>query len=143
MAYISWDILARLSAEYRLMLRCARTVVGGEDESRIRALCAAALHWPAVVRLAVQYRLVPLVFTTLQRVCPEAVPPTVLSTLREHFQANARRMLSKPAPGTHCALVQAVASGPWRRGGTTCPAAWPSGCHERQQAILPSSLRRS
>jgi hypothetical protein len=78
------------SAEYRVLLACARARRDGETTRRLRQLCATPLDWPRVTSTALGHGLMPLVAWQLGQ-CPDVVPPATMQGLRDWFQRNAVR----------------------------------------------------
>jgi putative nucleotidyltransferase-like protein len=68
--------------------------VEGSTAAQIRALLQRTIDWELLVRAASPQGVLPLLYTTLNRNCPEAVPETMLRTLRARFHANVVRNLA-------------------------------------------------
>jgi hypothetical protein len=79
--------------ELLLLFACARTSIDGEAAARIASLAGQDLDWNLLLQLASQHRVGALVYRHLSAVCPDAAPRAALDTLRQHYQADARRSL--------------------------------------------------
>jgi hypothetical protein len=77
---------ARWHPEAELLLTCARARLTEAQTGRVRVLCAVELDWPYLLLLAGRHGLQPLLYRHLNAVCPDAVPPEHLRSLREHFR---------------------------------------------------------
>ena len=91
--------------EMDLLCWCARTEFSPEIAARIRMAVQKDVDWLAVIRLAMQHDVMPLLYRSLQRVCPNAVPDSISGPLRAHYQtqsAQARRQAEE--------LVQVLAA---------------------------------
>ena len=62
-------------------------------EARIHALMSQDLDWNYVLGTAHQHRVLPLLWRTLSRTAPDAVPELVTRRLRDAYLANAKRNL--------------------------------------------------
>jgi Uncharacterised nucleotidyltransferase len=91
------DTLSGLSAqvataetrpEIQLLLCCARTDVNSEQAAQIRSLLHGDVDWTYLIRIALQHRVMPLLYWNLHATCPEAVPETILNQLQRRFYAN-------------------------------------------------------
>ncbi|MCA1634730.1 MAG: nucleotidyltransferase family protein [Acidobacteria bacterium] len=85
--------LVRTRPEHELLLACARTRVGPEEQGSIGALAAQALDWEYLFRLAKRHSVLPLLYWQLNASAPEVVPPAQLERLRAKFRDNAARNL--------------------------------------------------
>ncbi len=74
-----------------LLLRCARTRLDGATAAEIRELAAGKIDWPGLRAMAHRHRVMPLLYRSLFKTCPEIVPEDALAELRLDFQANAAR----------------------------------------------------
>ena len=82
--------MADVRPELDLLFACART---HPDRARVEALVAQALDWNAVLRLAVQHEVPPLLYRNLAEIAPDGVPAPFLKKLRSFFHAHLRRAL--------------------------------------------------
>jgi hypothetical protein len=83
-------LLAReLRPEARLVLCCARTVVGPDLVAQIETLTALPLDWEFLCRAAEKHRLTQLLFRNLSAICPESIPADITARLRHQFHTNA------------------------------------------------------
>lgn len=76
--------------EGALLLASARTAPDAAEAAHIRALAGKTLDWDTVVLLARRHRLVPLLYTNLQALCPDLVPPATMQELRDSYRASAQ-----------------------------------------------------
>ena len=81
------------SLDLELLLLCARLTVDPQAEARIRALLQQAVDWNFLITTAQQHRMLPLVYRTLARIAPNAVPELPMRRLRSAIHQNARRNL--------------------------------------------------
>lgn len=79
--------------EIKLLLCCARTAIDVETAERIKHLLRENLNWDYLCETASRHGVMPLLYQSLNTTCPEAVPETILSQLRDDFHANAQRNL--------------------------------------------------
>lgn len=77
--------------EHELLLQCARTTVNAAPADTLRLLLQEPLEWSTVIRVAGQQGMLPLLYNSLQSLCPDAVPDPILSQLRQQFLVTARR----------------------------------------------------
>jgi hypothetical protein len=77
--------------EAEIALCCARTWLDPQARARMAMLLEQPVDWPRLLRIAVRSGVMPLVASHLSADFADAVPPVVLSELRERFRANAAR----------------------------------------------------
>ncbi len=80
--------------EVDLLLCCARTQITAEISDRIRAVVRNEVDWMALIRTAMRHEVMPLLYRSLQQVCPNSVPENILGPLRARYDlqtAQARR----------------------------------------------------
>jgi hypothetical protein len=84
-------------------------VLATEQQDRLRTLVASGLDWERVQALARRHRLTHLLFHHLNQSANELVPASVLESLREAFNRNARRslLLSAELREVHALFTQA------------------------------------
>lgn len=82
-----------MQTEFELLLCCARTSINSGGSDRIRVLLDQDINWQYLLKLARHHAVIPLLYWSLNNTCPEAVPADIMTQLREHFHANARRNL--------------------------------------------------
>ena len=82
-----------IGSEAQLILACARTTIDFETSERIRALLREDVDWDYVIEKAEQHCIMPLLYSNLSNLCPEAVPDGVMEKLRHNFQAHVWRNL--------------------------------------------------
>lgn len=80
-----------LRPEDELLLCCARTSTDAEQAERLRKLARGDLDIGYLLETARTHSIVPLLYWHLRAVCPDALPASVLTGLRDHFASNARR----------------------------------------------------
>ena len=77
------------SKEPELLLRCARTRIDETTAARIRELASGEIGWPGLRALAHQHRVMPLLYRSLYKTCPDLATKDALGHLRQDYQANA------------------------------------------------------
>jgi len=80
-------------AEIELLLCCARTSIDSKTLGRLRTLLSQDMDWPRLIHMAGSHGVLPLVYRSLYRSFPDAVPKAILDRLRESFRSNAQRSL--------------------------------------------------
>jgi hypothetical protein len=86
-----------VSKELWVVLKCGSLDLSPGNLSEIELLISAGVDWPLIIELAQHHRLLPLVYTNLNRHCQDIVPVNALEHLNEHYEKN-----------THHNLVQAA-----------------------------------
>jgi hypothetical protein len=76
-----------------LLLCCARTHIATETAERIRTLLQQDIDWTYLIQTAARHGVMPLLYRSLNATCPELVPKSILSQLRNFFHTNAQRNL--------------------------------------------------
>ena len=79
--------------EDELLLQCMRSYIDPLEAERTEGLARQDLDWRYVIQAALTHRVLPIVYHSLHRFCPEAVPNLIMQQLLELFQSNARRNL--------------------------------------------------
>ena len=79
--------------ENEALLLCARHELAPEQIKRWRTLVSGSFDWDYFYKLARRHSLVPLVFSQLNHLVNETVPPEALQRFRKDFQENAARNL--------------------------------------------------
>lgn len=92
MAYNN-DLKLKISPEHELLLCCARTYIDEKTEVRIVSRVENGIDWECLTDLALQHRLVNLLYFQLNNICPESIPKNVLGNLRDIFNINVRSNL--------------------------------------------------
>lgn len=82
-----------LTAEYRMLLACARSRMDEQHALVIRELARSALDWETLLAISRRHSLFPLLYRQLMAVAPREVPPDSLSRLKELYMGNAARNL--------------------------------------------------
>jgi Uncharacterised nucleotidyltransferase len=80
---------ARSRPEVVLLLSCARTQITPETSGRIRAVVQEGVDWLALIRLAMRHDVMPLLYRSLQQVCPDSVPENILGPIHARYEAQA------------------------------------------------------
>lgn len=81
-----------LTAEYRMLLACARSRMDEPHAQIVREL-TRAVDWDALYALGRRHSLFPLLYRQLAAVVPRDVPPPALERLKSLYQGNAARNL--------------------------------------------------
>lgn len=84
---------ANMRPEVELLLCCARTCIDSERAERIKTLLQENIDWDYLIRTARSHGVMPLLYSSLNGTCPEAVPNAYSAQLRDYFYTNARRNL--------------------------------------------------
>ncbi len=79
--------------EIELLLCCARTQVNSKTAAQIKALVKKEINWNYLLELASAHEVIALLYHNLNTICPEAVPPVILTQLRNYFQTIAQKNL--------------------------------------------------
>lgn len=79
--------------EIELILCCARTHIDDEKVERIKFLIQGNINWQYLIKTAYKHGLMPLLYTNLNTICPEAVPEPAFKQLQSLFYTNAQRSL--------------------------------------------------
>ena len=74
--------------EAELLLRSVRARIDAETAARIAALARKTIDWDYLLRVGQSHRVLPLLYRSLNQVCPDAVPPAILEGLRQYFYRN-------------------------------------------------------
>jgi hypothetical protein len=82
------SLLAR--PEIKLLLCCGTTHISETRAEQIRSLIQTDLDWPLLLETAGRHGLIPLLYRHLGKPGTDAVPPSVVERLRNHFYLNAR-----------------------------------------------------
>ncbi|NEP27851.1 nucleotidyltransferase family protein [Moorena sp. SIO3I6] len=74
--------------EIELLLCCARTQVDNTTAEEIKTLLQHNINWEYLVETAARHGVIPLLYTSLQNTCPEAVPQDIFKHLQTYFDVN-------------------------------------------------------
>lgn len=74
--------------EIQLLLCCTRTCIHPETASRIKTLLQKDIDWAYLIQTAARHGVMPLLYQTLNTICPKAVPKAILAELRNYFHTN-------------------------------------------------------
>ena len=80
--------LGLTNPEIKLLLCCARTQIDNTTAEEIKTLLQHNINWEYLVETAVRHGVIPLLYTTLNNTCPEAVPQDILKHLQTYFDVN-------------------------------------------------------
>ena len=73
-----------------MLLACARSRLNPQHTVQIKSLAQQDIDWNYVTRLAERHDITPLIFASLNLVCPEDIPPLILAQLRDDYLAAAQ-----------------------------------------------------
>ncbi len=79
--------------EIELLLCCARTHIDSRTEELIKRLLQQDIDWTYLLQTSACHGVIPLLYRSLNATCPEAVPQSILSLLRNCFHTNAEHNL--------------------------------------------------
>lgn len=79
--------------ELEVLLICASTQIESESSQRLRTLLQKDIDWADLMQMATRHKVMPLLYSNLKAICPEAVPKAIFNQLRREFQANTRHSL--------------------------------------------------
>ena len=82
-----------LSPEIELLLSCSRTQVTASQIERIQNLVQQSLEWDYILTIASEQGVLPLLYSQLITLCPDALPQEVKAKLQEKFSANLQHNL--------------------------------------------------
>lgn len=83
----------RIYPELEVLLICASTQVNSERAKRLKTLLEENIGWAELIEMATRHKVMPLLYSNLNAICPEAVPKEILSKLKVEFQRHTRRCL--------------------------------------------------
>ncbi|SKB14128.1 conserved hypothetical protein [Planktothrix sp. PCC 11201] len=89
----SWSSLTGIQHELEVLLICANTQINAESRQRLKTLLQETIDWVELVQMANQHKVMPLLYSNLNAICPELVPKPILTKLRIEFQFNTRKSL--------------------------------------------------
>jgi putative nucleotidyltransferase-like protein len=81
--------------EVSLLLSCARTQISPECSARIQGAVRKDINWLALIRLAMRHDVMPLLYRSLEQVCPDSVPQSIFGPLRARYEAQAAEARSR------------------------------------------------
>ncbi|WP_026694365.1 nucleotidyltransferase domain-containing protein [Peribacillus kribbensis] len=87
--------LSRIPKELLLLLEIIKQHTQEKPDVRISSL--KDTDWELFIELAKHHRIYPFVYTSLNRISPDAVPATVLQELKQYYKHNTFQMLSLTA----------------------------------------------
>lgn len=74
--------------EFEILLACAKTQLSPQHLERIAALVNEGPNWSALLKAAVQHRIVPLLNQGLDQACPDMIPEQIRQFLNRNCQIN-------------------------------------------------------
>ena len=80
--------------EFDFLRRCLRARSDAESLESIRLLIQEDMDWSFLIRTAIRHGVMPLLYRTLQGLCPEEVPAPHGAQLAEYYRLNVARTLS-------------------------------------------------
>jgi hypothetical protein len=80
-----------MGPEAELILLCARTQIDHERAEQIKVLLGKDMDWEYLLGTSLHHGVMPLLFRSLNRTFPEAVPKAFMDELHDYFKANAYR----------------------------------------------------
>ena len=84
------NITADNNSEFELLLACIQDDNNPEQNHKIRSLCRKDIDWSELIQKALAHGVIPFVYHRLCAACPDSVPESVLTKIRNHYQVNAR-----------------------------------------------------
>ena len=79
--------------EFRILLSACRVFLGTEEPARLEATLAQGPDWDKLLRLANRHGVMPLLYRSISKNCPQAVTQDRLAGLRMRYLQNAARNL--------------------------------------------------
>lgn len=80
--------------EIELLLCCARTHLNHSTTERIKALVQEDIDWEYLIQTAYIHGVIPLVYLSLSKICPQVVPATFLQQLQQdQYQRTQRNLI--------------------------------------------------
>ena len=86
-----------ISTELRVVLKCASPELNPTEVSEVVALISKGIDWSLLIEFAQHHRLLPLVYTNLNRECQNLVPESVLKQLKNQYEQIIRQTLAQSA----------------------------------------------
>ena len=79
--------------EIDLLLCCARTRITPDITEHIHSLVQQDIDWEFILKTSLHHRVMPLLYQSLKKTCPEEVPEAVLTRLQSYYLSNTKRNL--------------------------------------------------
>ncbi len=79
--------------EIDLLLCCARTRITPDTTEHIHSLVQQDIDWEYLLKTSLHHKVMPLLYQSLKKTCPEEVPEEVLTQLQSYYLSNAKRNL--------------------------------------------------
>ncbi len=80
-------------SEVELLLCSARTNIDSKIAERFRNLIQQDIRWEYLIQIAAEQKVIPLLYQSLKKTCPEAVPQMYLEQLRQEVLVNTAQNL--------------------------------------------------
>ena len=80
-------------SEVELLLCSARTNIDSKTAEEIRNLIQKDIKWEYLIQIAAEQKVIPLLYQSLKKICPEAVPKTYRDRLRQEVLVNTAQNL--------------------------------------------------
>ncbi len=90
----SSQLIPKTRPEIELLLCCARTQIDLITKKRIQTLVKQEIDWSYLIKTSAHHGVMPLLYYSLNAICPEDVPTAIFSQLRNFFHRNAQHNLS-------------------------------------------------
>jgi hypothetical protein len=87
------DEVVDMCPEVELLLCCARTHIDAGTAERIRETLSDEIDWAYLIQTASWHGVMPLLYRSLNTICPESVPKAIFEQLWKDFLVNAQRNL--------------------------------------------------
>lgn len=82
-----------IQPELEILLICANTQVDTKSRERLKILLQENIDWAELLQMANQHKVMPLLYSNFNAICPESVPKPILTKLKIEFQFNTRKSL--------------------------------------------------
>jgi len=79
--------------EIDLLLCCARAHITPEIAEHIHSLVQHDIDWEYLLKISLDHRVMPLLYRSLEKTCPEKIPKQTLIQLQSYYSTNATRNL--------------------------------------------------
>jgi len=83
--------------EFQVLLSACRVFLGTEEPARLEAMLAQGPDWEKLLRLANRHGVMPLLYRSISKNCPQAVPQEWLRRLMLQYMQNAARNMKMTA----------------------------------------------
>ena len=79
--------------ETDLLLCCARACITPDIAEHIHSLVQQDIDWEYLLKTSLHHRVMPLLYQSFKKTCPEEIPEKVLTQLQSYYLSNAKRNL--------------------------------------------------